>query len=82
MAYDNSGIISKNRKKEKENHPDINGRATIDGVEYWVSGWSKTGSNGPFYSLSFKKKDDQQGQIAPRASQPVSSGLDDDEIPF
>ena len=80
MAYDNNGIVSKNRRKEKENHPDITGQATIDGKDYWLSGWSKTGKNGPFYSLSFKPKDEQKqgGQ----SSAPASNSLDDDEIPF
>ena len=77
--YDNSGIVSKNRRKEKDNHPDITGQATINGVDYWLSGWSKTGSNGPFYSLSFKLKEEKSSN---RASAPASSGLDDDEIPF
>lgn len=84
MAYDNNGILSKNRKKEKETHPDINGSATVEGVEYWLSGWAKTGKNGPFYSLSFKRKD-QQGQVPSKPASPppsASSGLDDDEIPF
>lgn len=82
MAYDNNGILSKNRKKEKDTHPDINGSATIEGVEYWLSGWAKTGKNGPFYSLAFKRKDQQgQGGNKPAAA-PASTGLDDDEIPF
>ena len=79
MAYDNNGIVSKNRRKEKENHPDITGQATIDGKDYWLSGWSKTGKNGPFYSLSFKPKEENSNN---RSSAPASSGLDDDEIPF
>lgn len=82
MAYDNTGIVSKNNRKEKETHPDINGRCTIDGVEYWISGWSKTGSKGPFYSLSFKRKEDQQA-AEPRQAQ-HSAPVDelDDSIPF
>lgn len=83
MAYDNNGIVSKNRRKEKENHPDITGQATIDGKDYWLSGWSKTGKNGPFYSLSFKPKDEQsQGGGSKPSSAPASNGIDDDEIPF
>lgn len=81
MAYENTGIISKNMKKEKPNHPDINGRATIDGVEYWVSGWSKTGERGPFYSLSFKRKD-QQGQSSGSSKSAPPIDPDDDSIPF
>lgn len=80
MAYENTGTISKNKKKEKPNHPDITGRANINGVDYWVSGWAKTGQSGPFYSLAFKPKDEQQ--TARPASAPAQTGLDDDEIPF
>ena len=79
MAYDNNGILSKNRRKEKENHPDITGQATIEGKDYWLSGWSKTGKNGPFYSLSFKPKEENSNS---RSSAPSSSSLDDDSIPF
>ena len=59
--YDNSGALYVNDKKEKDNHPDRNGSATIDGVEYWVSGWIKEGNSGKFMSLAFRRKDQQQG---------------------
>jgi hypothetical protein len=77
MAYENTGTISKNKKKEKPNHPDITGRANINGVDYWVSGWAKTGQSGPFYSLSFKLKDEPSQSPTERRT-----GLDDDSIPF
>lgn len=64
--YDNSGSVAKNRKKEKDTHPDIKGKATIAGVEYWIDGWQKQGENGPWYSLSFKPKDAQAAAPAPR----------------
>ena len=35
--YDNSGTLGRNRKKTKANQPDFNGRATVDGTEYWIS---------------------------------------------
>lgn len=77
MAYENTGTISKNKKKEKPNHPDITGRANINGVDYWVSGWAKTGQRGPFYSLSFKPKDEPSQK--PSEPQPE---IGEDEIPF
>jgi hypothetical protein len=78
MAFDkdNSGSISKNPRKEKETHPDIKGKATIGGVEYWVDGWAKENENGKWYSLSFK----------PRASAPDARAAqkvaDNGDIPF
>jgi len=61
MAYeqkDNSGSFFKNRKKEKDTHPDMTGTVMLGGVEYWVSAWRKIDKNGdPWYSMSFKEKE-------------------------
>ena len=60
MAYeqkDMSGTLFKNDKREKETHPHAKGTALIDGVEYWVSAWTKEGARGRFQSLSFQKKE-------------------------
>ena len=78
---DNSGSFSANKRKEKETHPDIKGKATVGGTEYWISGWKKTNDNGIWYSLSFDPKDAPAEQPAPRATKPAPAGLDDD-IPF
>lgn len=89
MAYeqrDNSGSVFKNDRKEKEGHPDWKGSAKIDGVEYWVSGWDKSGQKGPWRSLSFQRKEAKPVAAAP-ASKPGTVGkiIDDmegDSIPF
>ena len=54
--YPNSGALFKNERKAKENDPGMTGQAEIDGVEYWISGWSKDGKGKKFLSLSFKRK--------------------------
>lgn len=54
---DNAGNLFKNDRKSKDTHPDISGSAMINGSEFYVSGWRKTGAKGDFYSLSFKPKD-------------------------
>lgn len=71
VKYDNSGIISENDRKQQPNHPDFKGQITVEGREYWLSGWEKNGSKGPFISLSVKPKEDQ----APQQSKPKSSLL-------
>jgi len=71
--YDNNntGALFVNDKKEDAKHPDYKGNAEVGGVEYWLSGWKKTGkqSGKTFLSLSFTPKDPQpakpKGQPAP-----------------
>ena len=69
MAYepkDNTGILSKNDRKEKDSHPEYTGTARIEGVDYWISAWVKTkkDGSGKFFSFSFRQKD----QAIPRAN--------------
>lgn len=83
MAYeqkDMSGTLFKNDRREKESHPHAKGSAMIDGVEYWVSAWTKDGSKGKFQSLSFQRKEQRQPERQ-QASRPAPRELDD-EIPF
>ena len=61
MAFeqkDMSGSLFKNNKREKDTHPNATGSCLIDGVEYWVSAWTKKDKNGdPWQSLAFKRKE-------------------------
>lgn len=87
---DNSGTFSKNDRKQTENHPDIKGQCTINGVDYWLDGWLKQGQNGSFYSVSFKPKEQQKQENREKlyeASKNIqspqnSSDNDFDSIPF
>jgi hypothetical protein len=77
MAYDNSnsGLLAKNDRKEKDTHPDYRGSINIDGQEYWLSAWVKTGREGTklegqkYFSLSVQPKEEQTQRRAP-APQP------------
>lgn len=93
MAYENTGLLARNERKEKDTHPDFSGQINIDGVEYWLSGWTKEGREGTklagkrYFSLSVKPKNpDDQGFSAPAASKPAASKplIDDmdSSIPF
>ncbi len=92
MAYeqrDNSGSLFKNDRKDKDSHPDYNGNVMIDGREYWISAWIKTGQKGKFMSLAFKPKDfaqREQRQPSSKVGDQRPAGNRnsdmDDEIPF
>ena len=81
--YPNSGILFQNEHKEKDTHADRQGSANIDGVDYWISGWIKTGNKGKFLTLSFKRKDEKT-ESKPEQKKQDRSSFDDmeDSIPF
>lgn len=78
---DLSGSIFKNLKKTNDNQPHMSGSALIDGVEYWVSAWTKPeDKNGNrWQSLAFTKKDQPV-----KTQEQVNKALADmdDDIPF
>ncbi len=91
--YDNTntGLLSKNPRKEKETHADYKGSINVDGQEYWLSAWIKSGREGTklagqkYLSLSVEPKEDRPRTAAPaRAARPapVADSIGDDDIPF
>lgn len=89
--YDNTnrGVLFKNDRKDQDKHPDYTGTLNVDGVEYWLSAWIKSGQKGKFMSLSVKPKEEK------RKADPISTGrplrkqsiipnddMDGDSIPF
>lgn len=90
MSYDNTntGMLAKNDRKQKETHPDYRGTINIEGVEYWLSGWLKTGKEGgklagqKFFSLSVQPKDAAPAAAPKPAAAPAAADDMDDDIPF
>jgi hypothetical protein len=90
MAYekkDMEGVLFKNTDRKTDKHPNAQGTALIDGVEYWVSAWTKEGSKGKFQSLAFKRKEARAQEIRnqPSREERDSYGnrdLDDGDLPF
>lgn len=64
------GTLHRNKLKEEgTKQPDMRGDLMLNGVMHEVAGWTKTGSNGKWLSLSVKVKEtptsgEQQGTVA------------------
>ena len=84
MEYDNTnrGVLFRKEDKKSERHPDMDGNLNVDGVEYYLNGWTKTAKNGKkFLSLSIKPKNDVAAPAIQKAKEVVEDDLEDD-IPF
>lgn len=88
MAFeqkDMSGSLFKNTKREKGTHPNATGSVLIDGVDYWVSAWTKNDKNGnPWQSLAFQRKDKKDKPADAVNTTQVKNGFNDfdQDIPF
>jgi hypothetical protein len=87
MAYeqrDNTGAMFKNTRKENDKQPNLTGNALIDGVEYWVSGWTKVDKNNEkWISFAVKRKDgDMAAGGRPAPSRQTATELAEDDLPF
>lgn len=84
MAYEmkeNSGSLFKNDRREKDTQPNATGSCLIDGVEYFVSAWTKDGTKGKWQSLSFKRKDDKKPSAPNKNSYQAPTDIDE-TLPF
>lgn len=93
----NSGALFVKKDRDKPTQPHFSGTATIDWVEYYVSGWTRIaqGSGEAYTALAFTKKSEAgnyrkeagAGATAParsnQAPRSFKEGDDfDDDIPF
>ena len=86
MEFDNTnrGIISRNDRKETDKHPDFKGQINVNGIEYWLDGWTqkRKDGTGSFLSLSIKPKQAASAPAPAARPAPASVGDMDDDIPF
>ena len=88
--YDNtnSGILSRNDRREKETHPEYTGTLNVDGVDYWLSAWVKErkDGSGKFFSLSVRQKEQRNPaplqKMAAKPQKGVPMDDIDGDIPF
>ncbi len=83
--YDNTnrGQIWKNDDRKTETHPQFKGTVNVEGVEYWVSAWSRkpdANPKAPALSFSIKKKEDKAETTID--TDVVAQDSFDDTIPF
>ena len=87
MAYDNtnSGLLAKNDKQGNDSRPDYRGSINVDGTEYWLSAWIKTGRDGTklagqeYMSLSAQPKDAPAAAPSPFAPAPAPARMTQDQ---
>ena len=85
--YDNElrGVLFRNKDKRPEKKDaDYRGRATVNGVEFWLDAWINEPKSGgdKFMAIKFKAKDVQpNAQPVPPAAAPIVPDFDD-PIPF
>lgn len=53
----NRGALFRNNRKTTDKHPDYTGQINVNGVDFWISAWSKQSAKGPLLSLSVTPKD-------------------------
>jgi hypothetical protein len=74
--YDNSGILSRNDRKERPSQPDFVGSLRISGKDYWLSAWKKENERGKFLSLALQPKD------TPEAAESKAKPKQSSEVAF
>lgn len=86
QVYDdtNRGTLFKNNRKEKESHPDYNGKINVNGENYDLSAWLKESKSGmKFFSISVRPpyqkpaSEENAGHQAQKAN-----GFIEDDLPF
>lgn len=85
--YPNSGILSRDKNRKSDKHPEYTGSAEVDGVEYWMNAYINEGEHGKYFKISFKKKEPRQsggGGKSQGSSQRPSQREpgDEDDTPF
>ena len=74
-----SGVLFRNDKKTKDNQPDYQGEALIDGKLWKMSAWLKDGKKGKFMSFSFQPPYKGEGKAT---KTPQAQDDDTADIPF
>lgn len=79
----NRGALFRNKKRENDKQPTHTGPLNVEGIEYWISAWTKESKAGEkFFSLSVKRKEGDIRHTERRAPAYDRNPDIDDDIPF
>jgi hypothetical protein len=73
----NTFTLNKNDKGDNPKRPDYRGKGNLNGVNFKLGAWLKTGPDGPFLSGAFTIEEDTEER-----AKPAVEGADDSSIPF
>lgn len=85
-SHEKRGVLFENSHKQHDSQPDMTGKITVNGVQYWLAGWRKyREGKPPFLSLSLTHPDDFPNKNEEK-TEPLKEELDtdipDDDLPF
>lgn len=75
---DNSGLLFKNNRKEKDSHPDYTGNCMVNGKEMRMSAWIKEGESVEFFSFAFSEPYLKEAGEPAKANGYISDELESD----
>lgn len=82
MAMELRGSLNLSKYRTKPTQPRFYGRALINGKEYKIKGWEKTGAEGPWISLLFEEPESEDTFSDPPTLFSNDLQIDDDDVPF
>jgi len=79
----NRGVLFKNDRKETDRQPDYTGKINVKGTEQRLAGWIRQSKSGKtFLSITCSDPLPEGWEKDKPAEQPVTNGLEQDEVPF
>ena len=78
--YDMSGSLWKVEQPKSDKHASYSGKATIEGVEYYMDAWVNEHNGKKYFSIKFKPIVAKQSKPSKPAR--ITDDPDEDSIPF
>jgi hypothetical protein len=77
--FENTGILSRNERRDSDKSPEFKGTAQVNGVEYWLNAWVNEKDGRKFFKLKFNPKDERQ---KPQYQEDPHTSPPEGDVPF